>query len=342
MLQGKRIAVLIGPQFHDEEATVPRDFFRQKGARVDLIGLDGARLTGKYNRVTLDPDLTIDQIKENDYDGVIIPGGGAPERIRLNEKALKFVRVFWHTGRPLGVICHGPQVLISARVLEGVTLTCFAGIRDDVQLAGAIYVDQPVCIDGQLISSRQPEDLPAFNAAFARALSEGFLAEEEKNLSPASALRLAASREKGARDFYLRVSQVVNNSSIRNKFKYLSEIEQDHYDQLIDLNKKLHGGQELADELPAAEIKAEVKADITAQEAIELALAAEQKAYDFYRHAALKSKSKAASEMFEYLAAEELEHKRLLSVDRAADLGGQGHFQWATYWDIPPGMEDLW
>ncbi|MBN1540604.1 DJ-1/PfpI/YhbO family deglycase/protease [candidate division KSB1 bacterium] len=342
MLKGKRVAILIGPKFHDEEATIPRDFLQQQGVKVDLIGLDTSELTGKYDRITLKPDLSIDQAQVGDYDGLIIPGGGAPERIRLDDRALDFVRVFWGTGRPVGTICHGAQVLISARLLEGVTLTCVAGIRDDVMLAGARYVDQAVCIDGQLISSRQPEDLPEFNDAFARALDSGFATENERELDPAGALLLAANRERGAKEFYLCVSQMMERSALRNKFKYLSNVEQDHYDQLVDLYKKITAAQEAPYDPAASEIRAEIAANISAEEAIELAMNAEQKAYDFYRHAAAKSKSDAAREMFEYLAAEELEHKRLLSVDRAADLGGERHFQWATHWDVPPGMDDLW
>ena len=105
------------------------------------------------------------------YDGIIIPGGGAPERLRLHGPALEFVKTFWQTGRPVASICHGPQVLISARVLEGVTLTCVAGIRDDAELAGGHYVDEAVHVDGQLISSRKPDDLPAFCAKLVEAFA---------------------------------------------------------------------------------------------------------------------------------------------------------------------------
>ncbi|RPH97104.1 MAG: DJ-1/PfpI/YhbO family deglycase/protease, partial [Calditrichaeota bacterium] len=232
MLKGKKVAILVGPQFHDEEVPVPRDYLRQRGAAVDIIGLDSSELTGKYGRLTLIPDREIGKSRAEDYDGIIIPGGGAPERIRVDETALQFVRDFWRTGRPFGVICHGPQVLISAGVLNGVTLTSYIGIRDDVKNVGGKFVDQAVCVDGQLISSRHPGDLDAFNETFARALAGELVDAAEKELTPLEALQVAISREKGAQDFYAAVAETLNDERVKNKFKYLSAIEQGHFDQL--------------------------------------------------------------------------------------------------------------
>jgi rubrerythrin len=260
----------------------------------------------------------------------------------VNDTALDFVKKFWATGRPLGSICHGPQVLISAKLLEGVTLTCFIGIRDDVQNVGATFVDQEVCIDGQLITSRTPDDLPAFNEAFAKALAGDTVSEAEKELSPLEALQVAASREKGAQDFYAEMANVAQEEAVQNKFKYLSAIEEGHFLQLSDLYKQLSGEEPTVDIKQNELGKHRVSADITSQEAVDLAIWAEEKAYEFYRHAASKSQGGKIKEMFEYLAAEELEHKRLFLVDKAAAQGGQGHFQWATHFDIPPGMDDLW
>ena len=343
MLAGKKIAILVAPNFHDEEATVPFEFFTEKGARVDFVGLDASEITGKYGRKTIKPDKTIDQVSAHDYDALIIPGGGAPERIRVVNEAVDFVKDFWNTGRPIAAICHGPQVLISAGVLKGVTLTCYAGIRDDVLNAGATYVDQQVCIDGQLITSRTPDDLPAFNEALLKALTSGFLSDEEKEMEALKALQLAVAREKGAREFYLGVSGTIQKESIKNKFKYLADVEQDHFDQLSQLYVKISGGKQPVINEKDSEIgKNLVSPEITAEEALKLAMEAEQRAYEFYRNAALKARSERAREMFEYLAAEELEHKRLLSIDAATTPGGGRHFQWATFWDIPPGMDDLW
>jgi protease I len=339
MLKGKKVAILIGPQFHDEEATIPRTYLQEKGASVDLIGLDHSELTGKYGRITLSPDRAISEVRAEDYDGLIIPGGGAPERIRVNDRALEFVKNFWQTGRPVGAICHGAQVLISADLLAGVTLTCFIGIRDDVKVAGAHYVDKEVHVDGQLISSRKPEDLPAFNQAFTNALSGS---GGEKLMDALAALEMAISREKGAMEFYAGVAAVMSSESLRNKFKYLAVTEEGHFQQLSELYEKI-AQKPIAGTLMATEISGKlVSPEITAVQALDLAMAAEQKAYEFYRQMALRAKSDRAQEMFEFLAAEEMDHKRLLSIDKSLLQGGQAHFQWATHFDTPPGMEDLW
>jgi protease I len=344
MLNKKRIAIFIAPKFHEKEVTVPRDFLVSLKADVDLIGLDEKKVAGKADKLTLLPNKAIKHIKVKDYDAVIIPGGGAPERIRLDKSALSIVRDFWHTGKPIAAICHGPQVLISAGVLDGVTLTSYIGIRDDVENSGGKWVDEQVVIDGQLITSRTPDDLDVFNDAILTALTTGFLPPKEEEMDVLSALETAISREKGAQEFYAGVAKIISIKKVQNKFKYLSTVEETHYDQLFDMFVKLSDGKQ-----PKIDIKAvseigqhKVEKSISTDEAIELAMRAEQKAYEFYRNAALKSNSKAAKDMFEYLAAEELEHKRLFSMDKASQSGGMGHFQWATHFDIPPGTDDLW
>ena len=344
MLNGKRVAILIAPKFHEEEATIPRDFLLSKNASVDLVGLDEHEVSGKADKLTLKPDVTIDKIDVKSYDAVIIPGGGAPERIRINDAALSFIKDYWQTGKPIAAICHGPQVLISAKLLNGVTLTSYIGIRDDVENVGANWVDEKVVVDGQLITSRTPDDLDAYNDALFTALTTGFVPENEEDMDVLSALEVAISREKGAQEFYAGIAEIIPTDKVSNKFKYLSTIEETHFDQLSDMYVKLSGGkQPKIDTKTVSEIgQHKVDKTITTEEAIELAMRAEQKAYEFYRNAALKSKSKAAKDMFEHLAAEELEHKRLFSMDKASMSGGQGHFQWATHFDIPPGTDDLW
>jgi len=184
----KKIALLIAAKFHEEETTGPRDYFLARGVEVDLLAPEKTPLLGKNNKFPLGPDKSFVEVNAKEYDGLIIPGGGAPELLRMNDAVLDFVRAFWITGRPVGTICHGPQVLISAGVLDKVTLTCYAGIRDDVKNAGAVYVDKTVCVDGQLISSRQPQDLPEFNKMFEKALFTGLASDDEKSLKPLEAL----------------------------------------------------------------------------------------------------------------------------------------------------------
>src|SRR5918994_323814 len=113
---------------------------------------------------------TFDDVSPNDFDMLLIPGGGAPENLRIHEGAVSFARDFMASGKPVAAICHGPQLLISAKVLQGRTLTCVNKIRDDVVNAGGHYVDEALVVDGNLITSRTPEDLPSFNDAMLRAL----------------------------------------------------------------------------------------------------------------------------------------------------------------------------
>ncbi len=338
-----RVAVLIGPTFHFKEVTDPRDFLQNKDVKVHLVGLDDSTVQDKTGKHSLKPKKTINEISAADYHGLLIPGGGAPERIRLNEAALEFVRQFWQSGRPIGSICHGPQVLISAGVLKGVTLTATAGIRDDIQNAGGTFVDKEVHVDGQLVTSRSPQDLPAFNKAYLTALTKSFIDKNEQDLTPLSALKLAVSREKGAMEFYAAMADIAEEERVKNKFSYLSSVEKEHFDNLAKLFQEISGDNDLSIDLSANELgKHMAEPSITKEKAVQLAIDAEEKAYQFYRSAALKSKGKQIKELFEYLASEELEHKRLLLVDQAADPGGHGHFQWATHFDIPPGMDDMW
>lgn len=169
-LKSKRIAFLIGPAFQDEEGTEPKKYLMSKGAEVVYVSPQKTVYRGKYGRAKVRADKTFDRVRPDEFDAVIIPGGSAPEHLRVEEKAVNFVRDFMKLGRPLAAICHGPQMLISADSLKGRTITCYEGIRDDVKLAGAKYVDEPVVVDGNLITSRKPSDIPMFNEAIYEAL----------------------------------------------------------------------------------------------------------------------------------------------------------------------------
>lgn len=168
----KRVAMVIANNFEDVEACGPKDYLEQNGAAVTLIGVDRNEVTGKKG-ATLRPDTTFADLGDGgvaDFDLLVIPGGGAPENLRINDDAIAFTRAFVESGKPVASICHGPQLLISAKVLDGRTTTSVNKIRDDVRNAGANYVDEEVVIDGNLISSRTPKDLPAFNEAIGAAL----------------------------------------------------------------------------------------------------------------------------------------------------------------------------
>lgn len=168
----KRIAMVIAKNFEDSEAIEPKDYLENAGASVTLIGMDLSPVEGKKGAV-LTPDATFDGLTADEFDSfdlLVIPGGGCPENLRIHDGAVDFTRRFVASGRPVGSICHGPQLLISADVLQGRTTTCVNKIRDDVKNAGANYVDEALVVDGNLISSRTPADLDVFNQALARAV----------------------------------------------------------------------------------------------------------------------------------------------------------------------------
>ena len=168
----KNIAMVIANNFEDVEATSPKEYLEGKGAKVTVIGIDGNTVHGKKG-ATLVPDTTFDQLGADgidQFDALVIPGGGAPENLRINAAAVEFAKRFVDSGKLVASICHGPQLLISAGVLKNRTTTSVNKIRDDVRNAGAHYVDEPVAVDGNLISSRTPADLELFNDAIAAAL----------------------------------------------------------------------------------------------------------------------------------------------------------------------------
>ena len=168
-LHGKRIGILVAPMFRDEEVFEPLDELNRSGAHVVVVALTRETMRGKLGG-SIEPDATIDEVRPSDFDALILPGGQAPETLRLDARVLEFVRAFDRQQGLLAAICHGPQVLISADLLRGRRATCYVGIRDDVKLAGAEYVDAPVVVDGHLITSRVPADVPAFLAAIGDAL----------------------------------------------------------------------------------------------------------------------------------------------------------------------------
>jgi protease I len=165
-----RIAMVIANQFEDSEAISPKEHLESLGAIVTLIAPDRNQVTGKKG-ATLTPDMSFaDGADIGEFDALVIPGGGAPENLRIVDEAVNFARAFVESGKPVASICHGPQLLISADVLRGRTTTCVKKIRDDVRNAGAIYVDEALVVDGNLISSRTPADLDVFNKAIADAV----------------------------------------------------------------------------------------------------------------------------------------------------------------------------
>lgn len=158
-----RIAILIHDEFQDDTLRQPLQRLRQAGHEVALVGPQQGRLyRGKHLRETFSADLSFDLVEAEDFDALVIPGGYAPDRLRIVPGVEDFVRAFALGKKPIAAICRGAQLLISADVLRGRTLACYESIAVDVRNAGGLVVDRPVVIDGHLVSSRKPADLPAF------------------------------------------------------------------------------------------------------------------------------------------------------------------------------------
>ena len=171
-LEGKRIACLVGDDYEDLEVWYPVLRLREEGALVDLIGLDGKHAcTGKHG-YPAQSDLSIRDVSAKAYDALIVPGGWMPDKLRRYDSVLQFCRDFDVAGKVVATICHGPWILISAKLLRGRTMTSTPGIKDDVENAGATWVDQEAVRDGNLISARRPGDLPAFCKLMITALQE--------------------------------------------------------------------------------------------------------------------------------------------------------------------------
>lgn len=165
-----KIAVLITDMFEDVEYTGPAQGFRSAGHELINIGLKrGSTVKGKKNATPVDIDLAVSEVSSDAFDALLIPGGYSPDQLRVDQDAVDFVRTFVQSGKPVFSICHGPQLLITADVIRGRKMTGFKSIIQDIKNAGAEFLDQEVVEDGNLISSRNPDDVPAFtNAALAR------------------------------------------------------------------------------------------------------------------------------------------------------------------------------
>ena len=156
-----KVLILVENDFEDLELFYPLYRLREEGYVVEVASSSLDVRVGKKG-YQVKPDLKYDDVVVEDYDALVIPGGKAPERIRINEKAVEIVRRFLELGKPVAAICHGPQLLISAGIVRGRRMTSWIGIRDDLIAAGAEYVDADVVVDGNIITSRMPDDLPAF------------------------------------------------------------------------------------------------------------------------------------------------------------------------------------
>lgn len=158
-----RVAFLLGPQFEDSEMQEPYEAVRKAGHDTVIIGLKaGEKLEGKQKKATYVSEKAAKDADPASFDAVVIPGGSSPEQLRLDPDIQSFVREIDKQGKPISAICHGPQILISAKLTQGRTMTSYPPLQDDLTNAGASFKDVEVVVDRNFITSRTPKDEPAF------------------------------------------------------------------------------------------------------------------------------------------------------------------------------------
>src|SRR5262245_7233465 len=170
-LIGKRVAILVEEDFEDRELVGPLEALRGAGATVTIVGpTAGAEFRGKRGNAIVKSDVSAGSVRMKDFDALVIPGGHAPDKMRMRHAMVDLARDAMDANKPVAAICHGPQLLISAIALRGRTLSCWPSIAIDVKNAGGLYVDKPVVEDGNLITSRKPDDVSVFCDAIVRKL----------------------------------------------------------------------------------------------------------------------------------------------------------------------------
>jgi protease I len=170
-LEGKRIAILAEEDFEDVELVEPLKAMKEAGAKVVIIG-SGSKPSykGRRSAVIMRVDIIADKVRAEDFDAIIIPGGYAPDKMRLHQPMVDLVRKAHDLGKVVAAVCHGPQLLISADIVRGRRITSWPSVAVDLKNAGADWVNEPVVRDGNLITARKPADLPRFNKAIIEAL----------------------------------------------------------------------------------------------------------------------------------------------------------------------------
>jgi protease I len=171
MLAGKRIVILAEENFEDSELVEPLRAMKDAGARVLIVGSGSKKCyKGKRSLAEVKVDTTADKVEAGQVDAIIIPGGYAPDNMRLHQSMVDLVRNAYAEGKIIAAVCHGPQLLVSADIIRGRRVTSWPSIAVDLKNAGAIWVDKPTVRDGNIITARKPADLPKFNKAIIEAL----------------------------------------------------------------------------------------------------------------------------------------------------------------------------
>ncbi|TMD92416.1 MAG: type 1 glutamine amidotransferase [Chloroflexi bacterium] len=166
-----RVACVLDVDFEDSEYRGPRDALAKAGHEVTVVGrMAGTKLTGKKGKEKVTTDVGIDDVSAGDFDALLIPGGYSPDHLRADRRMVDFARAFFTNERPVFAICHGPQLLMTARVVRGRRMTAWTTVQDDLDQVGADVVDEEVVVDRRLVTSRKPDDVPAFSREAVRML----------------------------------------------------------------------------------------------------------------------------------------------------------------------------
>lgn len=173
----KRVAILATNGFEESELKSPKEYLEEQGWTADIVSLKSGKIkawaNGNWSN-EYEVNYTLDEVSCSDYNALVLPGGVInPDLLRREESAIKFVKAFFDEKKPVAAICHGPQLLINAEVVDGRELTSFHSVKKDLQNAGAKWVDKEVVVDNGLVTSRTPDDLPAFNKKMVEEIKEG-------------------------------------------------------------------------------------------------------------------------------------------------------------------------
>ncbi|MDX6477741.1 MAG: protease [Gaiellaceae bacterium] len=192
-LQGKKVAFLAADAYEESELKKPWQALEEAGAELTLVSLEEGEITA-LNEQELKPGAThpvdeiVGQARAEDYDALVLPGGvGNPDKLRADPDAVEFVRAFFEAGKPVGAICHGPWTIVEADVVRGRTLTSYPSIKTDIRNAGGTWVDEEVHVDQGLVTSRKPDDIPAFVEKLIEEIAEGRHAEQAEKTEAATA-----------------------------------------------------------------------------------------------------------------------------------------------------------
>src|SRR3954470_16499557 len=186
-LEGKKVAILVTDGFEQVELTSPKEALEKAGAETEIVSSAGSTVKGWDETdwgKKFPVDVPLKKANPQDYDALLLPGGVMnPDKLRMDEKAVEFVKAFFDANKPVAAICHGPWTLIEAGVVKGRLLTSYPSIQTDLRNAGAEWVDEEVVVDNGLVTSRRPDDTPAFNRKMIEEFAEGIHQAQAKGAS---------------------------------------------------------------------------------------------------------------------------------------------------------------